>query len=521
MEPLLWWTGRQRELQREASAFAESLRGRSQEIAWSSEYPWDVMEMIADRGWLGACIPEEYGGTASRFEGAASLAILSEELGRVPQATWPFPVTAFGGTTQIVEHASHEQKQRWLPKIANGESTGAVCVTEPFTGSDATSVETTATRCADGYRLNGKKRFITNIGAAGHYLVYAVVDSPERDGLKRERKHLSVFYVESGAAGLTVEKYHDLGGHEYVRNGILDLKDVVVSGTDRIGAEGDGWRILTSGLNLERILVAAGGIGIMREALYYGGSWTNRRVQFGKPVDQLQLVQSKLSNAVSRIRSDRLMVHYAAHLLDNGEQATLDATVAKLLTATDGMNVCMDMVQVMGGDGVSRYYPVEQLARSMKVKGIGGGSNEVLTGLVYRQAVKSMGAELQDDITGYYPPSRREIPQGVHDSGDPDTRVLLALADVYVTDPGLHARLTDLEARTRLEPAELKGAVDRLLDAGHVKVSPSAGTVKMVRPTFEGLRQARPREWFRINEPEFIGPRELITEASEPVGSHD
>ncbi|MFI7616128.1 acyl-CoA dehydrogenase family protein [Nonomuraea terrae] len=510
-EPMFWWSDRQRALMKEAAEFADSHRERSREIGWTSEYPWDVMEEIGRKGWLGATIPDEYGGCADELGGVTSLAILSEELGRVPCATWPFPVTAFGGTKQIVDHANHDQKSRWLPRIARGESFGAVCVTEPFAGSDASGIEMAATRVDGGYVLNGKKRYITDIGAAGHYLVYAVVEGEATPEARAKRRHLSVFYVRGGTPGLTVERFHELGGHEYVRNGILNFHDVFVPTEDRISEEGDGWRILTSGLNLERVLVSAGAVGMMREALYFGASWTSRRLQFGQPVDRFQRVETKLAEAIARVRMDRSFLYHTAALMDRGESCALDASITKLVTSKDGVDICMDMIQAMGGDGVSKYYPVEQLARSMKVKGIGGGSNEVMTGLIYRQATRQMADDLYGDVHGFFPADRREgRASSVAEQSTDTGRVLAALADGYVTDPGLYMRAGELAAAAGLDPAALDAAVGELVRDGKVIAWPSTDDVRMVRATFAGLREAHDPEWYRLRVPDFVGDRDLI-----------
>lgn len=497
---MFWWSDDHRELYADAARWADSLREYSQQVMWTREYPWKVVADMADRGWLGAVIPAEYGGSAERLGGVASLTILAEELGRVFPATWPFTLTAFGGTHQLLEHGTDDQKRCWLPRIARGDSTGAVCITEPFTGSDAANIESTARRTGAGYVLNGKKRFISNVGAAGHYVFYA--RTGPADGKAGRRASLTAFLVDGDTPGISVERYHELGGYSYFRNGVIDFRDVEV-GTDAVlGEPGGGWRVMTSGLNLERLLSAAGAIGNVREALRWAGTYTDRRIQFGQKIGEFQAIQTKLSEAIRRIRTNRTFIHATAARADRGDDTTLDATVAKLTAAKDCVQTSNDMVQCMGGDGLTRYYPVEQIAQDMIVKGIGAGSNEVLDGLVCRLARKHAADDLELDIRGH-------VPETVWtDRGNRPASVLDVLAAEYVANPGLHVRVDALTEK--LDGRSVQDQLTELAADGDVAAWPSVEKAVLVRPTLQGLQKAHDASWYRHEPQSWVGDRERI-----------
>jgi alkylation response protein AidB-like acyl-CoA dehydrogenase len=250
MEPFSWWNDKQKSLMEEAKAFADINLPRGEEIFWTKEFPSDLLREVARKGWFGAVIPQEYGGIDA---GVTGVAIVAEELSRVGSALGEaYSVSMFGGVEQLLAFGTEEQKRRWLPKIAKGEVVGAVCITEPFVGSDAASVESTAGREGDFFILNGKKRFITNAGLADIYVVYAKTSDKPEDRSKYQ--HLTAFLVEKGASGFSVEKINELSGWVGLPNGVLDFNDVRVPAENVIGQEGAGWKVMTAGLNFERVV---------------------------------------------------------------------------------------------------------------------------------------------------------------------------------------------------------------------------------------------------------------------------
>jgi alkylation response protein AidB-like acyl-CoA dehydrogenase len=208
LEKYSWWNEKQKKLADEAKQFADENIPRGEEIIWTKEFPSDLIKKIGKRGWYGAIIPKELGGIDV---GVTGCCIIAEEIARVCSAlTDAYAVTMFGGTEEMLKFGNDEQKRKWLTKVAKGELLGAVCITEPNVGSDAAGIETTATREGDEYIVNGKKRFISNAGPAGIYLVYAKTSDHPEDRAKY--RHLSGLIIEKGTPGFSVERINELSG---------------------------------------------------------------------------------------------------------------------------------------------------------------------------------------------------------------------------------------------------------------------------------------------------------------------
>ncbi|UCD26968.1 MAG: acyl-CoA/acyl-ACP dehydrogenase, partial [Candidatus Bathyarchaeota archaeon] len=386
-----WWDEKHRKLADEAKQFSDACIPRGEEIAWTKEFPSDLIKEIGTKGWFGAIIPKELGGIDV---GVTGCCIIAEELARVCSAlTDAYAVTMFGGTEQLLAFGNDEQKKRWLPKVARGELLGAVCITEPDVGSDAAGIETVAKREGDEYIVNGKKRFISNAGAADNYLVY--VKTSDRPEHKSRHKHLSALIVEKGTLGFSVERINELSGWLGFPNGYLDFDDVRVSMDNRLANEGDGWEILMDGLNFERTVYSAQILGLMREALQYAVVHSQRRIQFGRPTIDFQVNQFKIANMISRLKTARVLVYHAAHLMDMKEEAILEATNAKLYASEAFEELVSDAVQIMGGDGWTKFYPVESMSRDVKVNTIAAGTNEVMRIILFRQGLQAMREELK------------------------------------------------------------------------------------------------------------------------------
>ena len=233
------------------NAFTEEVMPRDVETRWKREFPWDIFEKIGKKQYTGACIPKEYGGLGLEATGAC---IVAEALNRMPRVGRAFVGNMLGGLRQIIEYGTEEQKKRFLLRIAKGEI-GAIVITEPFVGTDAAAIETTARRKGDFYILNGKKRFIVSAGVASRYMVYARTS----DGLEDRwnRRHLTASIVEKGVQGFTIEKINEIMGFENIQNGVLNFDEVAVPAANRIGEEGQGWRVMMAGLNFERTMIGA------------------------------------------------------------------------------------------------------------------------------------------------------------------------------------------------------------------------------------------------------------------------
>ena len=496
METYPWWNEKQKRLAEEAKKFADENIPRGEEIAWTREFPSDLVKKVGERGWFGAIIPDAYGGIDMGVTGCCTVA---EELSRICDALADaYAVTMFGGVEQLIKFGNDQQKRKWLPRVAKGEMLTAICITEPLVGSDAAGIETTATREGEEYVINGKKRFISNAGVAGIYLVYAKTSDRPED--KARYKHLSAFIVEKGTPGFTVERINELSGWIGYPNGYLDFEDVKVPVENRIAAEGDGWKVLVDGLNFERTLFSARMLGPMREVLRYAVGHAQRRIQFGKPTIEAQVNQFKIANMISRLRTARLLVYHAAHLLDTRTEVVLEASNAKLFTSEAYRELMTDAVQVMGGDGWTRFYPIESFTRDAKVYEMGAGTSEVMRMVIYRWGTRAMAEELKM-------PRRRMHPKfGVPTSStEPlptaevsEKAVLEILAEDYRVNPGLYMSRGDMKEWLAVSDEQLDKLLTSLEVRGLVKLHrDERGAIALAKATYKGLREAKPIEYYR------------------------
>lgn len=494
-----WWNEKQKKLMEEAKAFADENLPRGEEVFWTRHFPSELLRDVAGRNWFGAVIPEEYGGIDA---GVTGVAIITEELSRICSAlSGAYAVSMFGGVEQLLTFGTMEQKEKWLPKIAKGQVIGAVCITEPFVGSDAAGVETVARRDGDFYILNGKKRFITNAGLANIYCVYAKTSEKLEDRAKYQ--HLSAFLVEKGTHGFSVEKINELSGWFGLPNGTLDFDNVVVPAENRIGPEGAGWRVMTSGLNFERVIFSAGMLGPMREAIRYAVAYAQRRIQFGKPTIEIPVNQFKIAEMFANLYNARLLVYHAAHLLDEHMEAMVEAATAKMFTSNAYEKLLSDAVQVMGGDGWTRFYPVESYLRDAKVNQIGAGTNEIMRLVIFRGGLKSMSGELKMPRRRIHeklnvPTSTLELPPKLEAAED---NVLKVLAEDYKVNPGLYMSSEDLKGQlASVNDEKLDQLLLSLESKGLVKLyRDGRGAIILAKATYEGLRRAgalKEYKWF-------------------------
>jgi alkylation response protein AidB-like acyl-CoA dehydrogenase len=496
MEEYPWWNDDHKKLARDAEKFADESIPRGEEITWTKEFPADLLKAVSRKGWFGAAIPVAYDGMGIGITGCC---IIAEELGRVCSAlTGAYSVTMFGGVEQLIKFGSESQKKKWLPKIAKGMLSG-ICITEPGAGSDAASMETTATRKGDEYILNGKKRFITNAGVANVYCIYAKTSDRPED--KAKYNHLSAFLVEQKTPGFSVEKINELGGWVGLPNGYLDFDDARVPAANRLGDEGDGWKILVDGLNFERNLFAAGMLGPMREAIKYAVGHGRRRLQFGQPTIGFEVNQFKIADMFARLRTARLLTYYASYLMDEKMECVMEATLAKLYTSEAYEQLLVDAQQVMGGDGWTRFYPLEAFIRDARVNQIGAGTSEVMRMVLYRWGTRSMADNAK--FPHRYIHDKLGIPISATKartiSDVSEKTVLGMLAEDYRANPGLYlsrgdmkeilANATDAQLDKILEALETQGLVHLYRDR--------RGTVALAKATYKGLKKANPLDHYK------------------------
>lgn len=490
MDPFPWWNDTHKKLMEDAKAFADRSLPKGEEVFWTKEFPTDLLKETAKKGWFGAVIPKEYGGMDAGVTGAG---IITEELSRICSAlSEAYAVSLFGGVEQILAFGTEEQKRKWLPRIARGEVIGAVCITEPFTGSDAAGIETTAKREATHYVLNGKKRFITNAGLADIYVVYARTSEKSED--RRKYQHLTAFLLEKKTLGFSVEKINELSGWIGLPNGILDFDNVRIPVQDTIGPEGAGWKVMMAGLNFERVVYSAGMLGPMRESIRHAITYAQRRMQFDKPTIDMPSNQAKIAEMLAGLYTSRLLVYYAAHLLDQHKDAMVEAATAKMSASDTYEKLISDAIQVMGGDGWTRFYPVETYLRDAKVNQIGAGTNQIMRLVIFRGGQKTMINDLKPLKRRTHP--RLKVPIAVSEISPrleaTEDNLLKTLADDYTVNPGLYMTREDLKERLNaqseedfddiLKSAESKGLVKLYRD--------TRKTITLTKATYDGLRKA-------------------------------
>jgi alkylation response protein AidB-like acyl-CoA dehydrogenase len=496
-KPFPWWSEKHKKLAEEAKKFVDQNLSRGEEITWTKEFPIDVLNKVGEKGWFGALIPEAYGGLGL---GVTGNCIITEELSRIGAAVaGAYCVTMFGGVEQLLLYGSEAQKQKWLPPVAKGKVIAAIGITEPAIGSDAAGIETTARREGDEYVLNGKKRFITNAGVADMHLIYAKTSEKPED--KAKYTHLSAFLIKKGTPGFSIERINELQGWPGLPNGFLDLDEVHVPSENIIAGEGMGWKILVDGLNFERVLFTSGMLGPMREAIRYAVSYAQRRIQFGQPTAEFQVNQFHMADMFAGLKTARLLVYYAANLLDMKAEAMAEAATAKLYTSETYGQIMSTAIQVMGGDGWTQFYPVESFMRDSKVNQIGAGTSEVMRMIIYRGELRAMAEDLKMPVRKVH--EKLGVPISTTESlpkmEASEKGVLEVLAENYRVNPGLY--MTREEIKQRLN-AVSDANLDKLLTALEAKdmaklFRDKRGAILMARASHIGLKQAKPLDYYK------------------------
>ena len=333
------------------------------------EFPREILNKMAELGLMGITIPEEYGGAGMDY---ISYIIAINELSRVSATIGVIlSVHTSVGTNPILYFGTDEQKQKYVPKLAAGEYLGAFALTEPNAGSDAASLKTRAVKDGDFYNLNGSKIFITNGGEADTYVVFAITD-PEKGS-----KGISAFIVEKDTPGLIIGKNEHKMGLHGSRTVQLTFEDCKVPAENLLGEEGEGFKIAMSNLEYGRIGIAAQSLGIAEAALEAAVGYAKERKQFGKPIALHQGIGFKLAEMATAVEAARLLVFRAASLKANGIQCAQEASMAKLFASKTAMEVAIEAVQVFGGYGYTKEYPVERYFRDAKICEIYEGTSEI------------------------------------------------------------------------------------------------------------------------------------------------
>ncbi len=497
MDVYPWWTDEQKAFAKRMGEFAEKIMPRDQETRWKREFPWDIFESIAEEGFTGAGVPKEYGGLGL---GATGACIAAEALNRMPGTGRLFVGNMLGGLRQIIEFGTEDQKKRFLSKIARAkrEDIGAIVITEPFAGTDAAAMEMTAESQGDGYVLNGKKRFIVSAGVANRYMVYARTSSDPED--RKKYRHLTAFIVEKGMPGFSVEKINEIIGFENIQNGVLDFNDVPVPQSNVIGKEGEGWKVMTAGLNFERTLICAQVVGWMDELLRNVVPYAQRRVQFGRRTIDFVNNQFKIADLIIKLKVARLLTYYTAYLWDIGWDITLESNIAKVFNCEGVLEGSLDAIQVMGGDGVTPFYPLAGIMNVSKVENIAGGTMEACRMVIYRTAIRQMAEELKmprrvihEDLG--VPVHANSAPE--KEKGVDEERLLKVLAEDYRVNPGLHMSREDIMAFFDADDQRLDEVLVSLENQGLAKLFKDRKGIALAKATYAGLKRAFPLEHYK------------------------
>ncbi len=348
----------------------KELEPKAAQIDASGEFPADTIKKLAELGLLSMTIPEKYGGAAFDF---LSLAIAIEEISRGCSSTGV--ITAVHNTLAawpIVNWGTEEQKEKYLPRMASGELLGAFGLTEANAGSDPAAMESRAVLKGDKYILNGSKRFITNAGAAGLFIVFAKT-APELGS-----KGVTAFLVERNFPGFSLGKHEDLLGLRATANCELIFEDCEVPKENVLGEINAGFKVALSTLDVSRIDIGAQAVGIAQSALEKALAYSKERKQFGKPICEFEMIQAKLAEMATKINASRLLVYYAAFQKDAGKtRFSQEAAMAKLFAAVTAVEVTREAIQILGGYGYTKEYPVERLYRDAKCMEIYEGTSEI------------------------------------------------------------------------------------------------------------------------------------------------
>ncbi len=374
---MLKWTEEQRVLKETVRRLArEKIAPRAAEMDERQEFPEDIYRLFVEQGLLKLKIPPEHGGVPAD---AATCCLVVEEIARVDGSCSLLLVNHQAGLGPLLAGLTDEQKARFFPTIAEGGHIVGFALTEPGSGSDAASLQTRAIRDDAGYRLNGTKCFITNGGKAEVYVLFATLDP----ALKK--KGITAFLVEQGAKGVRVGKKEDKMGMRASPTTELVLEDAFVPEGSRIGPEGEGWPLLLKGLSETRILIAALSVGLADGATEAAARYATERAQFGKPVSSFQGIQFMLADMLMGVETARSLTYRAALMQDRGDPLVRRyASMAKCYASDMAMRVTTDAVQMMGGYGYMKDYPVERMMRDAKVLQIFEGTNQVQRMIIAR-----------------------------------------------------------------------------------------------------------------------------------------
>ena len=350
----------------------------AKDVDENNEFPNFLWKKFGELGLLGITADEDYGGTGLNY---LSHCIVMEEISRA-SASIGLSYGAFSNlcVNQINRNGTHEQKNKYLPELCSGKKIGALAMSEPNSGSDVVSMSLHAEKQGNKtYLLNGTKMWITNGPDADVLIIYAKTDPSAGS------KGITAFIVEKDMVGFSVGKKIDKLGMRGSNTSELIFDNCEVPEDNILGNPGDGASILMSGLDFERVVLAAGPLGIMASALDTVIPYTQERKQFGKSIGQFQLIQGKIADMYTTLNACRSYVYAVASACDRGETTRKDAAGCILYAAEKATSITLDAIQILGGNGYTKDYPVERLLRDAKLYEIGAGTSEIRRMLIGRE----------------------------------------------------------------------------------------------------------------------------------------
>lgn len=346
----------------------------------TEEFAWDIVKVLADSDLFGIYIPEAYGGLGG---GVMEMCIVAEELSKACGGiALGFAGTALG-TYPILLYGNDEQKKRYLPDIAKGKKVAAFCITEAEAGSDAGSIKTNAKIEGDHYILNGTKQWITNAGEADVYTVIAITDK------SKGARGASAFIVEKGMKGVSFgQKEKKLGIRASATREVI-FTDCKVPKENILAKEGMGFIVAMKTFDNSRPGVAAQALGIAQGALDQAVEYARSRIQFGQPISSFQAIQHMLADMATQIEAARALVYATARMIDAGAKSVAkESSMAKLFASDVAMKVTVDAVQIFGGYGYMREYPIEKYMRDAKITQIYEGTNQIQRNVIAANLIK-------------------------------------------------------------------------------------------------------------------------------------
>ena len=344
------------------------------ELDEKEEFPWDIIKDLADSDMFRVFIPEEYEGLSG---GGLDLCLVIEELSRACAGVAVCYAASTLGSYALLDYGTEAQKQKYLPDIASGKRLAAFALTEATAGSDAGNIKTTAEKVSGGYRLNGTKQFITNGGEAEIYTIIALTDHT------RGSRGASAFLVEKGTPGFDFGKKEKKMGIRTSSTRELVFKNCLIPEENLIGRHGLGFIITLRVLDRSRPGIAAQAVGLAQGALEAAVDYARQRIQFGHPIISIGVIQNMLADMAIQVEAARALNYAVARTIDSGAKKFAEESAMTKVFASDmAMKVTTQAVQILGGAGYMRDYPVEKMMRDAKITQIYEGTNEVLRGTI-------------------------------------------------------------------------------------------------------------------------------------------